>query len=55
MSKDLFEYIKEQLNLDYVSDIRKLRHSKELRILIDRIPKQEYPEEQWADLEQYIK
>ena len=42
MSKDLFEDIKESLNLSFVSDIRNQRHIKDLMELIQTTPAENY-------------
>lgn len=54
MSKDLFEDIKESLDLNFVSDIRNQRHRKELMGLIQNTPAENYTANQWCDLLIYI-
>ena len=55
MSKDLFEDIKENLQLDFISDIRNRRHRKKLMELIKNTPGENYKADQWRDLLIYIK
>ena len=54
MSKDLFEDINENLQLDLISDIRNQRHRKELMEFIQSTPAENYTANQWRDLLIYI-
>lgn len=52
--KDLFEYLRVQLNLDYISDLTLNENIEKVESLIKTIDYEQFSKKQWEDLSEYL-